>query len=214
MRDIKISYDIACKWSINLDTCFKTFHKDIDLSKLSITHLVPKFHLPAHDPKCQVQYSFNYAHGVGRTHGETVEQEWAYINLAALSTREMGPGARHSALDDSWGGWNWKKVLGLGKFNSHPHGSIRYRCIDWFVGSLLATNLIKASEMASRQRKAADDFTATFPDKTVKEWRMMVKDWQEDSSLPNPYALEERGMFFQCYLVAVPYRYIDSIKAF
>jgi hypothetical protein len=43
-----------------------------------------------------------------------VEQEWAYINLAALSTREMGLGARHSALDDSWGGWNWKKVLGLG----------------------------------------------------------------------------------------------------
>ena len=126
----------------------------------------------------------------------------------------MGPGARHSALDDSWGGWNWKKVLGLGKFDSHPHGSIRYRCIDWFVGSLLATNLIKASEMASRQRKAADDFTTTFPDETVKEWRKMVKDWQEDSSLPNPYASEERGMFFQCYLVAAPYHYIDSIKAF
>ena len=52
---------------------------------------------------------------MGRTHGETVEQEWAYINLAALSTREMGPGARHSALDDSWGGWNWKKLLGFGK---------------------------------------------------------------------------------------------------
>lgn len=52
---------------------------------------------------------------MGRTHGETVEQEWAYINLAALSTREMGPGARHSALDDSWGGWNWRKILGLGE---------------------------------------------------------------------------------------------------
>ena len=54
---------------------------------------------------------------MGRTHGETVEQEWAYINLAALSTREMGPGARHSALDDSWGGWNWKKILGLGEYD-------------------------------------------------------------------------------------------------
>lgn len=85
---------------------------------------MPKFHLPAHGPKCQVQYSFNYTQGVGRTHGETVEQEWAYINLAALSTREMGPGARHSALDDSWGGWNWRKVLGLGEHNieaQQPH---------------------------------------------------------------------------------------------
>ena len=78
-------------------------------------YLIPKFHLPAHGAKCQTQYSFNYTHGVGRTHGETVEQEWAYINLAALSTREMGPGARHAALDDSWGGWNWKKILGLGE---------------------------------------------------------------------------------------------------
>lgn len=120
VRDIKISYDIACKWSINLRTRFESFHEDIDLSKFSITHLVPKFHLPAHGPKCQVQYSFNYTRGVGRTHGETVEQEWAYINLAALSTREMGPGARHSALDDSWSGWNWKKVLGFGECDCYP----------------------------------------------------------------------------------------------
>ena len=52
---------------------------------------------------------------MGCTHGETVEQEWAYINLAALSTQEMGPGAWHSALNDSWGGWNWRKILGLSR---------------------------------------------------------------------------------------------------
>jgi len=115
VRDVKISYDIACKWSINLHSRFDTRHEDVDLSKFTITYLVPKFHLPAHGTKCHTQYSFNYTRGVGRTHGETVEQEWAYINLAALSTREMGPGARHSALDDSWGGWNWKKLLGFGK---------------------------------------------------------------------------------------------------
>jgi len=114
--DIKISYDIACKWSINLHDRFEAQHEDVDLSKYSITYLVPKFHLPAHGARCQAQYSFNYTHGVGRTHGETVEQEWAYINPVALSTREMGPGARHSALDDSWGGWNWKKLLGLGEY--------------------------------------------------------------------------------------------------
>ena len=124
VRDIKISYDVACKWSINLRSCFEVSHEDIDLSQFSITHLVPKFHLPAHGPKCQTAYSFNYTPGVGRTHGETVEQEWSYINLAALSTREMGPGARHSTLDDCWGGWNWKKVLGLGKYDAHSSNSI------------------------------------------------------------------------------------------
>ena len=120
MPDIKISYDIACKWSVNLHTRFEALHKDVDLSRFSITYLMPKFHLPAHGPKCQVQYSFNYTHGVGRTHGETVEQEWAYINLTTLSTREMGPGARHAALDDSWGGWNWRKILGLGECSIVP----------------------------------------------------------------------------------------------
>ena len=116
VHDIKISYDIACKWCIYLDDRFGMQHGDVDLAKFIITYLIPKFHLPAHGTKCQAQYSFNYIRGVGRTHGETVEQEWAYINLAALSTREMGPGARHSALDDSWGGWNWRKVLGLGVY--------------------------------------------------------------------------------------------------
>lgn len=89
-------------------------HPDLDIKHLRFSYLVPKFHLPGHGSSCQTDYSFNYAKGVGRTHGETVEQGWANINLAALSTREMGPGARHLALDDCWSGWNWKKVLGMG----------------------------------------------------------------------------------------------------
>lgn len=42
------------------------------------------------------------------------------MNLAALSTREMGPGARHLALDDIWSGWNWKKTLNMGKILFRP----------------------------------------------------------------------------------------------
>ena len=32
---------------------------------------------------------------------------------------------------------------------------------------MLETNLTKAVEMASKQRKVANDFTGTFPDETV-----------------------------------------------
>jgi hypothetical protein len=28
----------------------------------------------------------------------------------------MGPGSRHDTLDDYFGDWNWKKVIGLGEF--------------------------------------------------------------------------------------------------
>jgi len=49
--------------------------------------------------------------------------------------------------------------------------------------------------MASVQRKAADDFTATFPLHMIQQWRRMVKEWEVDSSRPNPYVSKERGRF-------------------
>ena len=61
---------------------------------------------------------------------------------------------------------------------------------------MLEVNLVKAVEMAKSQRKVADDFTATFPIETVQEWKRMVEEWQADSSRPNPYASNERGVFF------------------
>ena len=127
VRNVVISYDIACKWSIHYLQRISDNHPDLDLKDLKFSYLIPKFHLPAHGASCQTDYSFNYAKGVGRTHGETVEQGWANVNLAALSTREMGPGARHLALDDIWSGWNWKKTLGMGNYFPHaPLSSTAY----------------------------------------------------------------------------------------
>ena len=68
-----------------------------------------------------------------------------------------------------------------------------------FVESLLKTNLVKAVEMASIQRKAATDFSRTFPDKTIKQWKKMVREWERDSSRPDPYVSAERGMFFNIF---------------
>ena len=114
IHNVVISYDIACKWSIHHLKRFSENHPDLNLDNFQFSYLVPKFHLPGHGASCQTEYSFNFAKHVGRTHGETIEQEWAHINLAALSTREMGPGSRHLTLDDSWNWWNWKKILGMG----------------------------------------------------------------------------------------------------
>lgn len=114
VEDLKLSYDIACSWSIHVAE--RLDHYTVELRPSDgtvILFLIPKFHLPAHGESCQSKFSFNFNRFVGRTHGETVEQEWAHINGAALMTREMGPGARHAALDDHWGGWNWTKLLML-----------------------------------------------------------------------------------------------------
>lgn len=117
VKIIKVSYDIACRWSIKLFERIKTYSEELQISKEKFTleYFIPKFHLPAHGSSCHTRYSFNYRPGVGRTHGENIESGWAHTNPAAISTREMGAGARHSALDGHWGGWNWRKIVGFGK---------------------------------------------------------------------------------------------------
>jgi hypothetical protein len=50
--------------------------------------------------------------------------------------------------------------------------------------------------MASKQRKAANDFTTTFPPATIRKWKRMVRRWEANSSKPNPYVSNDRGMFF------------------
>jgi len=71
------------------------------------------------------------------------------------------------------------------------------------IGSLLETNLIKATEMATKQRKAAKDFTATFPSGMIQKWRRMVKEWEANPSRPNPYVSKDRGRLFRLGLITI-----------
>jgi hypothetical protein len=118
-KDIKtffITYDIACQFSKNFFKRMEKYNAPVRLDRPStrVQFLIPKFHLPAHGNKCQEDYSLNYTPGVGRTCGEGIEASWANTNGAALSTREMGPLARHEALDDLFNAINWSKTLSLG----------------------------------------------------------------------------------------------------
>ena len=190
VTNVVISYDVACKWSIYHLKRFSQNHPNLDVKAFQFSYLVPKFHLPGHGTSCQTEYSFNYAKGVGRTHGETVEQEWAHINLAALSTREMGPGARHLTLDDSWNWWNWRKVLGMGMldlispFSTHAKSE----------GDLLLRNLLNALAMKERHTENLSKFNAELPEDLVFDWTDMISRWEQDKTGPNPYTHTEKGI--------------------
>ena len=41
--------------------------------------------------------------------------------------------------------------------------------------------------MRKKHAESFIQFSATFPDTTVHEWRKMVDDWKSDRSKPNPY---------------------------
>jgi hypothetical protein len=112
----KTSYDIACQYSVNFWKRSSAFPSDYvkHLDTMEIEFGIPKFHLPAHGPKCHSVYSLNFMNGWARTDGEGIERTWANTNPLATSTREMAGGARHDFLDDQFGAQNFKKLVGLG----------------------------------------------------------------------------------------------------
>ena len=76
--------------------------------------VIPKGHILGHGTKCQDKFSLNFRRNMARTDGENIERGWAWMNPASLSTREMGPGARHDTLDNQWSYWNWRILVQLG----------------------------------------------------------------------------------------------------
>ncbi|KAJ7661813.1 hypothetical protein B0H17DRAFT_1185128 [Mycena rosella] len=81
------------------------------LKGLWTTGVVPNFHLPPHKPLCHSPFSFHWMWGAGRTHGETVEQNWEFTNGAAASTKMMGLGTWVSTLEDLLSFHNWRRLI-------------------------------------------------------------------------------------------------------
>lgn len=121
------SYDVACQYMKNIHIREQLLPEDLRYSKniKKLTFFIPKFHIPAHEENCNLEFSFNLTRGVGRTDGEAPERGWANINPLASSTKEMGPGSRRDTLDDHFNDWNWKKITKLGKSIHYMLDSIK-----------------------------------------------------------------------------------------
>ena len=191
IASLVVSYDIACQWSINLQIRISQFPPamQFNLADISFTTVIPKFHILGHGKKCQSVWSLNFCHWIGRTDGEGVEREWSHINPVAMSTKVMGPGARHDTLDDHWGAWNWQKVVSMGA----------YFCMSFAdaiisLGRHLHTKLKEAIPMSKKHSALFNALSATFPAETIVEWTQMVDDWQDDTSRPNPFEETALGM--------------------
>ncbi|KAI0054472.1 hypothetical protein BV25DRAFT_1817015, partial [Artomyces pyxidatus] len=171
-----VSYDIACQWSKNFweRTLDAPPGLQLDLPHDAVDFAIPKFHLPAHHAPCQVPYSLNYKLGVGITDGEAPERNWAALNGAAYSTKEMGPGARHDTLDDHCGNANWRRVANMG-------ASIVRR---------MKTAVLNATEHV----EVFEDFTSHLiveRAEQVRDWIRAVEDWDRGMGDENPYFCEK-----------------------
>jgi len=114
---LAISYDIACQWSRNIKKRIPQFPSWMQPPAWlidSIKYVIPKFHIYGHGVKCQTKFSLNFLKYSARTNGEEPERWWSHINPVSMSTREMGPGARHDTIDDHAAAWNWRKITNFG----------------------------------------------------------------------------------------------------
>ncbi|KAF8197285.1 hypothetical protein K438DRAFT_1585309, partial [Mycena galopus ATCC 62051] len=110
-----LSYDIACQYAINFWQRMTGLPESMRLSipLANAWWKVPNFHLPDHRPGCHSPYSFHWTPGVGLLHREGMEQNWAFSNGAAASTRLMGPGSRQATLQDIFGFHNYDRLLAM-----------------------------------------------------------------------------------------------------
>jgi hypothetical protein len=112
---VVVSYDIICQFAIHFWDRQSQFpaQRRLTFPESYVLWKVPNFHLPAHKPVCHAPYSFHFMWGAGMTHGEGVEQNWAFSNGAAASTRLMGPGSRQATLEDVFGFHNYDRALAM-----------------------------------------------------------------------------------------------------
>ncbi|KAJ7161448.1 hypothetical protein C8R43DRAFT_1123892 [Mycena crocata] len=167
---ILVSYDIACQWKINLMTRKLKMPDTIKpLAELEIEYALPVWHAAAHERDCQAQNSLAYTEGAARTDGEGIERTWSGLNPAAWSTKEMGEGARHDALEDRIDHHNWEKNISQ--------------------GSTLARRLVVAIEERDIQIEAFDEVNRTLSDELRVNWQGLVDAWIKDKKKANPYVV-------------------------
>src|SRR5580698_9848931 len=110
-------YDVTCQWSRNFrHRVQNSNYLDIP-PNLAINPAVGKWHLGAHVAECFPKFSLNFICGIGQVDGEILDTLWSATNKVAGTTQAMGKSHRSEILDDNMYDSNWKKWLGIGKWN-------------------------------------------------------------------------------------------------
>ncbi|KAF7373979.1 CxC2 domain-containing protein [Mycena sanguinolenta] len=177
-----LSYDIACQYGINFWSQMEKLPEDMKLKieAARVWFKVPNFHLPPHRPACHSAYSFHYMWGAGRTHAETIEQNWEFSNGAAASTKMMGQGTRASTLEDLFGFHNWRRLVAWRRL-------FAVRMAENVKEGQVHRDAFEAFDQALRQQDAA----------LVESWKTWVHKWesrQHTNGVESPFEYTEKVM--------------------
>ncbi|KAJ7201941.1 hypothetical protein B0H12DRAFT_1063385 [Mycena haematopus] len=168
---LAISYDIVCQWKLHLLRRAKAINEKTSLQTrledFEIVYALPVWHAAAHETSCQTENSLSYTVGVGRTDGEGIERTWAVLNPLGFSTKEMGNGARHDAIENKVDHLNFEKNVGQ--------------------SDTLAWKLIVAITERDKQVAAFEEIDGSLHPRLQKKWQKQIDDWVADRTKPNPY---------------------------
>ncbi|KAJ7732066.1 hypothetical protein DFH07DRAFT_755417 [Mycena maculata] len=163
VRNIVLTYDIACQYSIKLVERFRNaanegvFPSFISSAIERLQLLVPKMHLQGHKDDCRYRWSLNWTKWMGRTDGERIEGTWAEAKQAGGMTKEMNAGHRHDTLNDFFNDWNWIKVQNL------------------------ATSL---SRLYTKAKETAEERREHFQGLSILRGHGLVHKWQKEPTQP------------------------------
>ncbi|KAL1661534.1 hypothetical protein GGF50DRAFT_60884, partial [Schizophyllum commune] len=166
------SYDIGCQYMTNFYTRVEKLPSHIRPDPTAdLSFCLPVWHGAIHEESCRAKNSLKYQEGVGRTDGEGVERIWSLFNALAYSTKEMGEGARHDAIEDKTDSVNFMKNVGN--------------------GTILLRRLIIALDERHVQIEAYKRVNENVDSKQVAAWKAEIKKWRQDTSGRSPYAMPE-----------------------
>ncbi|KAJ7431124.1 hypothetical protein FB451DRAFT_1321146 [Mycena latifolia] len=174
LKMLTISYDIACQWQTNLKERINKLPQEmrLPLDSIRLQCGLPVWHAASHNEECQNQNSLSFKPGVGKSDGEGVERTWSVLNPAAFSTKDQGRGNRADTLEGKVDNHNYLKNVGQGE--------------------TLQRKLVVAIAERDKQIKAFEEVTATVEPEVQASWLMMIEEWLEDGSKPNPFTLSRK----------------------
>ncbi|KAJ7511254.1 hypothetical protein B0H11DRAFT_2215093 [Mycena galericulata] len=171
LKELAISYDIACQWQKNLRERLARLPPELilDLENIFVQCGLPIWHASAHNKACANENALNFLIGLAKSDGEGVERLWADLNRAALHTKDMSLGNRADTVEDKVDSHNFLKNMGV---------------VDILRRKLVVALAERATQVASFK-----EINKTIKADVRAEWQKQIDAFVVDHSQPNPYVL-------------------------
>ncbi|KAJ7836173.1 hypothetical protein B0H13DRAFT_1652321 [Mycena leptocephala] len=171
LKELTISYDIACQWCKHLLERIEKLPEDmrLDFESFLFQCGLPVWHASSHEAECTNRNSLSFLPGVGKTDGEGIERLWADLNAFAYHTKTMGLGHRADTIEDKVNYHNFTKNLAQAK--------------------ILQRKLMVAVPERARQIAAWKQVNKSIDSEVRVAWQERVDAYHRDETKPNPYLL-------------------------